>query len=302
MANATTIILKYGNGEPASGQLVKGEIGVDIAGEKLWTWNGVENIILSGADLDIGDLPAIELPDGNYVTIEILAGMVVQNTTDIAELDVRVTTNEGAIGSNTAQISLLSDRVTALEVWQTDHEVAVGNLIIQLEEIEETANNADTLSQSNKGEIDLIRAELSAIEAGLQYGGNYSAHTDLILSVSAWAVSQGIQAGQPLQNFQDKEGIYFIVTEEGDLNNVSTDINGKFAYKGDWLISDGSQWLLANYAFEETTFANIAGKPLENDELAAEFALYLKKDGDVLEGGTYSNTKSYMQKMADAKK
>ena len=209
---------------------------------------------------------------------------------------------ECAIGSNTTQISLLGDRVTALEVWQQDHEVAVGNLIIELARIDALAEEANQRSKDNESAIGLLEDELALIEAGLQYGGNYDAASGLIVSVSEWADNLGIQADQPLQNFVANKGIYFIVTAEGDLSNVSTDVNGKFAYKGDWLICDGTQWLLANYAFEEVTFTNIAGKPLDNPELAAEFALYLKKDGDVLEGGVYTTTKSYMEKMADAKK
>jgi len=301
MANATTIILKYGNGEPGSGQLLKGELGVDISGEKLWTFNGQKNIILSGADLNIGDLPEIGLPDGSYVTIEILAGMVVQNTTDIAELDLRVTANEGAIGSNTAQISLLSDKVAALELWQESHEEAVGNLIIELTRIDALASEANDRSIENATAIRSLEDELALIEAGLQYGGNYDAASGLIVSVSEWADNLGMAPNQPLQNFVANKGIYFIVTKEGTLKNVSANVDGQFAYTGDWLICDGTQWLLANYGFEETTFSNIGGEPLDNPKLAAEFALYLKKDGDVLEGGTYTNTKSYMQKMAEAK-
>jgi hypothetical protein len=302
MANATTIILKYGNGEPAKGQLVQGELGVDISGKKLWTYNGQDNIILSGAELDIGDLPDIELPDGTYITLEVLAGMVVQNTADIEELEDKVDANTDAVNGNITQVSLLADRVAALEIWQEAHEEAVGNLLIELDRIEEIATGANDLAEANEEAIELLKDELGLIEAGLQYAGNYNATSGLIESVSAWADSLGVQKDQPLQNFVGNKGLYFIVTTEGELKNVSPNVNGETAYKGDWLICDGTQYLLANYQMETVTFGDLAGMPLDNAELADEFAKYLKKDGDTLEGGTYSNTKSYMQKMAEAKK
>ena len=299
---ASTIILKYGNGEPAPNELKVGEVGVDLSGEKLWTFNGTKNIILGGADIEIGDLPGIEMPDGSYVTLTELAAQVAANKQDIADLEDRVDQNETNISQHNTLISQLDFRIGVLERWQEDHEEAVGNLLIAIKDISDTADEALDLAQNNKTEIDGIIAEIGLIEAGMQYGGNYDASTNLVTSVSALAGDQGVSAGQPLQNFVSLKGFYYIVTNEGTLQNVSSNVNGEFAYRGDWLISDGTQFLLANYQMETVSFADLAGKPTDNAALAAELALYLKKDGDTLEGGTYAPKVTYSQKMADAKK
>ena len=299
---ASTIILKYGNGEPAPNELKVGEVGVDLAGEKLWTFNGTKNIILGGADIEIGDLPSIEMPDGSYVTLTELAAQVAANKQDISDLEDRVDQNETNISQHTTLISQLDFRIGVLETWQQDHEEAVGNLLIAINAISDTADEALDLAQSNKGEIDAIIAEIGLIEAGMQYGGNFDASTNLVTSVSALAAEKGVSAGQPLQNFVSLKGFYYIVTNEGPLQNVSANVNGEFAYRGDWLICDGSQFLLANYQMETVSFADLAGQPTDNAALATELALYLKKDGDTLEGGTYAPKVTYSQKMADAKK
>ena len=274
----------------------------DLSGKKLWTFNGTENIILSGADIEIGDLPSIELPDGGYITLTELVALAKQNEADIADLEGRVSQNESDISQNQTLISQLDFRIGVLERWQQDHEEAVGNLLIAIGEISDTADEALALAESNKGEIDGIIAEIGLIEAGMQYGGNFDASTNLVTSVSALAAEKGVSAGQPLQNFVSLKGFYYIVTNEGTLQNVSSNVNGEFAYRGDWLISDGTQFLLANYQMETVSFADLAGKPTDNAEMASELALYLKKDGDVLEGGTYTPKVTYSQKMADAKK
>ncbi len=299
---ATTIILKYGNGEPAPNELKVGEVAVDISGEKLWTFDGTNNIVLGGAEIQIGDLPQIELPDGNYVTLTELAAMVAANKEDIDELEDRVDQHDKDISASKNLISQLDYRVGVLEQWQEAHEEAVGNLLIAIQDISDTADEALGLAKSNKGQIDLIIEEIGLIEAGLQYGGNFDASTNLITSVSDLASDKGVTAGQPLQNFVSLKGFYYIVTSAGTLQNVSSNVNGDFAYRGDWLICGGTQFLLANYQMETVAFADLAGKPTDNEEMVKELSLYLKRDGDTIEGGTYTPAITYSEKMADAKK
>ena len=123
------IILKYGNGEPAVGQLAQGEVGVDLQGKSLWTYsqNEGKNIQLAGGDVNLEQLPDVDIGDGNFVTIEELAIIVGQNQADLDELEGRISTNEGnistnagGISANATEIGKLDGRVTALEGWQKD--------------------------------------------------------------------------------------------------------------------------------------------------------------------------------------
>jgi len=300
------IILKYGNGEPAVGQLAQGEVGVDLQGKSIWTYsqNEGKNIQLSGGDVDLGQLPSVDIGGGNYVTLAELAILVGQNQTEIDDLKGLVSQNEtniglnaGLIADNTTEIGRLDGRVTALEEWQKDSEQAVANLVIALEAMQVQIDDNTTAHLANAGEIEKLWAEIGLIEGGLNYAGNYNAATNLIASVSDYADSLNVAAGETLgANVGDaQKGLFFIATTAGTLQNSGGDgsQDGQEVYVGDWLICDGTKYVLASYQMETVSFGQLAGDPYDNDALKAALNEKISRTNDTIEGGTYTPARTY---------
>ena len=290
------IILKYGNGEPAAGELVMGEVGVDISGKSLWTYNGKDNVQLAGGDIDLGQLPDIDIGGGNYVNLGELALIVGTNQEDITQLKLDVSANTTDIGLNTAAIATLNGKVAALELWQSDHEAAVGNLLIALGALEERVTDNETNIGTNAGEIEKIWAEIGLIEGGLQFAGTYKTSINLIESVTTYAADKGVTAGMPLSSAlgDGTKGLYFIAMDGGTLQNSGdVDQDGAAVFPGDWLVCDGTKYLLLNYQLETTSFGQIAGDPYDNEKLGLALDAKISRDGDVIEGGNYNPETSY---------
>ena len=295
------IILKYGNGKPANGQLAQGEIGVDITGKSLWTYNGTTNIQLSGGSIDLGQLPDVDIGGGNFITIEELAILVGKNESDITELEVRVSTNEGdistnagAIAGNTTDIGKLDVRVKTLEDWKLAHEAEFANLLLRIDGIEGDIQSNTDAHVENAKQIGLIWAEVGLIEGGLSFAGTYNASTNKVASVSSYAATLGVTEGSTLNDNTglDQTGLYFIVTTPGPLNNTGGDgsEDTKEAYRGDWLICDGSKYLLANYQMETVLFEQIDGDPYANDALKVALDAKISRENDTIVGGNYTTT------------
>ena len=293
------IILKYGNGKPADGQLVQGEIGVDISGKSIWTYNGKDNIQLSGGSIDLGQLPDVDIGGGNYLSIEELAILVGQNQSDISDLEERVTINEGEIKDNATNISnnsnsivSLTDRVIALEAWQGEHEAAFQNLLLRIDGIEQDVGANTSAHTENAKQIGLLWAEVGLIEGGLSFAGTYDALLNQIDTVSAYADSLGVSSGSSLDSNVGEAytGLYFIVDRPGTLNNTGGDgsEDQKEAYRGDWLICDGTKYVLANYQMETVSFSQLAGDPYDNDKLEIALDAKISRDNDKIEGGNYT--------------
>ena len=295
---AVQIILKYGNGEPAAGELAMGEVGVDISGKSLWTFDGNGNVQLAGGDIDLGQLPDIDIGGGNYVDLGELALIVGGNQEDITKLKADVAANTTNVGLNTAAIATLNQKVAALEQWQTDHEAAVGNLLIALAALEDRVEANETDIGLNQDEIQKLWAEIGLVEGGLSFAGSYNAASGLIESVSAYADSLGVQVTTPLSNAlgEERKGLYFINNTLGELKNSGGSDDGKQVYPGDWLVCDGTQYLVLNYQMETISFEQILGEPEENDKLKVALAAKISRDNDTVDGGTYSPAKSYLDR------
>lgn len=296
---AVQIILKYGNGEPAANELAMGEIGVDISGKALWTFDGTGNIQLSGGEIDLGQLPDIDIGGGNYVTLSELALIVGTNQEDIAQLKIDVATNKSDIGVNTAAIATLTQKVAALEIWQIDHEAAVGNLLIELGKLEQRVEDNESDIFDNATEIGKIWAELELVEGGLSFAGTYDASINQIDSVTDYAVSKGISEGDTLASAvgDGTKGLYFIADTGGTLQNSgNVDEDGKTVYPGDWLVCDGTKYLLLNYQMETVSFGQIAGDPDDNEKLKAALEAKISRNNDVIEGGTYAPKVAYVNR------
>lgn len=298
------IILKYGNGEPALNELAMGEIGVDITGKSLWTYSQSENknIQLSGGEVDLGQLPDVDIGNGNYVTLGELALIVGGNQEDIAQLKLDVQANTDGVSANTTSISTLSEKVAALEIWQSDHDQYFNNLLIELNKLEARVTLNETNISTNADDIAALEAEIGLIEAGLLYAGNYDTSTNLISSVSDYAASPplSISPVSPLSAYvgDSYKGLFFIATVAGTLQNSGGDASqdGQQVYVGDWLICDGTKYMLANYQMESVSFEQIAGDPYDNTALEAALNAKISRDGDVVEGGTYTPALPYVNR------
>jgi predicted Zn-dependent protease with MMP-like domain len=281
-------------------------VGVDLSGKALWTYSEKDNknIQLSGGDVDLGQLPDVDIGGGNFITIEELAILVGQNSEAIDDLKDRVTQNEtdisansGLIASNTSAIAALDVRVEALEKWQEDMEQAIGNLVIGLDEMQKQIDLNTTGVGENADEIQKLWAEIGLVEGGVNYAGNYNAGTNLISTVSDYAASLDVEAGQTLaSNVGDKQkGLFFIVTTPGTLQNSGGDgsQDNQECFVGDWLICDGTKYVLASYQMETVSFGQLAGDPYDNDALKAALEAKVSRDNDKIEGGTYSPARTY---------
>jgi hypothetical protein len=295
---AVQIILKYGNGRPAPDELVMGEVGVDISGKSLWTFDGTENVQLAGGDIDLGQLPDIDIGDGNFITLGELALIVGGNQEDITKLKLDVAANTANVGSNTASIALLNQKVAALELWQRDHEAAVGNLLIGIAALEDRIEVNEGDIDTNKSEIAKLWNEIGLVEGGLSFAGSYNAASGLIESVSAYADSLGVQVTTPLSNAlgEERTGLYFINNTLGELKNSGGTDEGKQVYPGDWLVCDGTQYLVLNYQMETISFEQILGQPEENENLKVALDAKISRDNDVIEGGNYSPANPYLDR------
>ncbi len=300
------IILKYGNGEPAVGQLAQGEVGVDLQGKSIWTYsqNESKNIQLSGGDVELGQLPDVDLGGDNFVTIEELAIIVGQNQTDLADLEGRVFANEGdistnkdGIAANLTAIGKLETSVEALEKWQEETDQWISNLTIELERMNGEIGANTTAHETNAAQIELLWNEIGLVEGGLQYAGNYNCGTNLISTVSDYAASLQVEAGQTLgaNVGDDQKGLFFIATVAGTLQNSGGDgsQNGQEVYVGDWLICDGTKYVLANYQMETVGFEQIGGDPYENEKLKIALDAKISRVNDVIECGSYTPARTY---------
>lgn len=298
------IILKYGNGEPAPNQLAQGEIGVDLSGKSLWTYsqNLDKNIQLSGGPVDIDQLPDIDIGGGQFITIEELALLVLENQTDISELEGKVKQNETdisendtAIKGNTSKIENHEGRIAALETWQTNTIPVLNNIIGELGRLDGKIDANTDLITANAGEIEDIWDEIGLIEAGLIFAGGYNANASQIASVSTYAANLGVTVGERLSDCvgEKYKGLYFIVTTDGTISDITVPDN-KEAFSGDWLVCDGTKYILLNYALETVSFSQILGSPDDNVALKAALGEKISRENDVVDGGTYSPVTPFM--------
>ena len=228
-----------------------------------------------------------------------MALIVGANEADIAQLKLDVATNKDDIGVNTAAIATLTQKVTALEIWQIDHEAAVGNLLIELNKLEKRVTDNETNISTNASEISNLWAEIGLVEGGLSFAGTYDASINLIDSVTDYAADKGVTTGMPLSSAvgDGTKGLYFIADTGGTLQNSgNADDDGKTVYPGDWLVCDGTQYMLLNYQLETVSFGQIAGDPDDNDKLKAALEAKISRENDVVEGGTYAPKTAYVNR------
>ena len=302
---ANVIKLKYGSGVPGVGQLVTGEVGLDLTNKIIYTADAMGQIIEMSRNMGEGgeiswdqivDIP-IEIENiinGNipeYGTLDVLIAQVKANAEDIAVLKAwevtakgQISALEAAVAKNAEDIATNAGGISGLETTQ-------GAQDIKIKANEDAVKDLDGRVTSNKGEIDEIKAALDKDLTGLVLAGTYSAASNKITSVKTDAMGAGFTEDSQLNSYLGNEyaGYYFIVDEAGKLANTGSPAraDGDDAFVGDWLVSDGPHWLHFNFSQESTIWGTIGGDITAQDDLQDQFATKLGVNDDIV-GGTYT--------------
>ena len=309
----TTIITKYGYGEPANGKLAKGEIAVDLSEGILYSsTDGADIIELGRGEIsweNISGKPPVIDPDNGgdqYVDLAALEAQVEANKGDISDLKSQI----AQINSDLADIvkdiennkTSISDNASAISQNSTDiknNSDAIKVLTDQINEapdglVHKIQANTDGV-EANAKEIEALKKALDQDLTGLQLGGTYSVEVgptnNKIVDVTGTGQAHGFQVGDSLNQHMsdDDKGWYFVVQGNGELANLSREgSNGAQAQNGDWLVSDGTHgWILMSFGGDHVTWGAIGGNIENQDDLMSEFEKYLLK-GETIDCGSYN--------------
>jgi hypothetical protein len=274
----TTMIQKIGNGAPAAGQLKRGELGLDLNSNVIYSSsNGTDILVMGISEVsweDINGLPefilTIDPSNPDYI--------------DITGLEQRVEINEGQISNNASDIIQNEADIKALQITvdgdpdDEDDDGLVGQVAV------------------NVTEIASLWAALGDAVTGLVLGGKYNAEDNQVLDVTPDGTAAGLVNGQNLPIGEDTKGIYVIVTVGGTLEGTEVQTpdagdhrsDGAVAFPGDWLLSDGQHgWILMDFHTDATEWGAIGGTITNQADLMAEFANYIKKT-DTIDAGNYT--------------
>ena len=306
---ANVIKLKYGSGVPGDGQLVTGEVGLDLTNKIIYTADAMGQIIEMSRNMGEGgeiswdqivDIPIEieniingEIPE--YGSLDALIAQVKANAEDIAALKAWEVTAKGqisaletAVAKNAEDIGKNAGGISALETTQ-------GAQDIKIKANADAIGALDGRVGTNETDIAKLKEQLNGDLTGLQLAGSYSAATNLITMVKSTAVDEDGKAlfaeDTTLNTYAGNEyaGFYFVVDAAGTLQNTGTPArnDGEEAYVGDWLVSDGPHWLHFNFSQESTIWGTIGGDIAAQDDLQDQFATKLGIDDEV-GGGTYT--------------
>ena len=323
----TVMIQKVGNGVPQDGQLKRGELGLDLSSNTIYSSsNGTDIVVMGVSEINWGDIQGV--PDfilnidpnqPGYIDITELEGRVEVNENDIAALKNIVIPDNGdsladLIAANAAAIEANSQ---AIEANAGDISTNAGGIQANLDAInalDGQINNADGLKDqveenttnigTNTGGISQNAADILALQAalegavtGLVLGGKYDASKNECLDVTPEGTAAGLVNGENLPVGEETKGVYVIVTVGGELEGIeaamptdaSHKANGQTAYPGDWLLSDGQHgWILMDFHTEATEWGTIGGTLTNQTDLIDYLsATYLAINGEI-DGGVYT--------------
>ena len=306
---ANVIKLKYGSGVPGNGQLVTGELGLDLTNKIIYTADALNNIIelsrnmgeggtinwdqIVEIPIEIENIINGEIPE--YGSLDDLIAQVKTNADDIAALQSWETTAKGEISklqsdvlANAGDIETNAEGISALNTSQ-------GQQDIKIQANTDAIAALDGRVEQNEGDIADLKNQIDKELTGLVLAGTYSAATNLITSVKSTATDEDgkvlFTEDTALNAYSGNAyaGFYFIVDEAGTLANTGTPAraDGEEAFVGDWLVSDGPHWLHFNFSQESTVWGTIGGDITAQDDLQDQFATKLDVDATI-DGGTYS--------------
>jgi hypothetical protein len=297
---ATTIITKFGNGEPTTSDIIHGELAIDMTNSILYTRDGNDKIIqLGGGTVNWSQI--IGVPDeitniidnsaDGYIDLAALKDLVDKHTgeiaqleTDLAALAVRVSTNETNIGTNSDRLDVLEGQATGDGGFQEQ----INDIIDDIKDLDERVTAVELLSGNNKAEIDKINDLLDANLTGLVFGGEYNADINQVEMATDAGKEAGLVVGENVPSAKASlHGVYLIVTTAGTLTGTSK-ADGEFANVGDWIVSDGIHgWLHLELGQGSITFGMIEGAARDNADLASELDAKMDADGATITCGRY---------------
>lgn len=300
----TVMIQKIGNGVPAEGQLKRGELGLDLSSNTIYSSsNGTDILVMGISEVkweDITGLPDFILNiDPNvpgYIDITGLEARVTVNETDIEflknlvapddgdNLADRVAKNEGDIVTNAAGI------------LQNETDIAALDFTVNGDPDDENDGGLVDQVATNVSDIAELRAALNDAVTGLVLGGKYDAENNVVTEVTTEGTKASLVVDSNLPISDDTKGVYVVVTVGGTLEGTQVQspatgdhrADGDMAFSGDWLLSDGQHgWILMDFHTDATEWGTIGGDITQQSDLIAEFAKYIKKT-DTIDGGTYT--------------
>lgn len=320
----TVMIQKIGNGVPQNGELKRGELGLDLGTNTIYSSsNGTDVVVMGISEIkweDILGLPDfiinIDPNEPGYIDITELEGRVTVNEEDIAELKglvipdsgdslaeliaqnaANIDTNSQGIAINVGNIDQNKKDIEALELTVDGDGSEGSGLVDKVSDNEESIkDNAEDIA-INTEEILKLKNALQGEITGLVLGGTYSAKTNLVTSWTPEGAAAGLEIGQPLISATECKGLYVVVDEEGVLEGtegVASETssggkaNGETAYPNDWLVSDGVHgWILFSFHTDATNWGLIGGSIENQGDLISMFNEHIKFT-DVIDGGTYT--------------
>lgn len=303
------IKLKYGSGVPKNGELVTGEIGLDLINKIIYSCDGNNNIVemsrnmgeggsigwdqITGIPIEIENIINGNIPE--YGTLDVLIAQVKANAVDIAALKSWEVTAKAQIiklqfdvSNNATAIADNAQGIVNLNTTQGQQDL---NIKANLDAI----TDLDTRVGENESDISYLLTQLDKELTGLVLAGTYSAAKNWITNVKSTAVGEDgkplFTEDTPLNNYAGNAyaGFYFVVDEAGTLQNTGTPAraDGEDAFIGDWLVSDGPHWLHFNFSQESTVWGTIGGTLSAQKDLQA--VLDKKYDeNSTISGGNYS--------------
>jgi hypothetical protein len=297
---ATTIITKFGNGEPTTNDISHGELAIDMTNSILYTRDGNDKIIqLGGGTVKWSQIIGVpdeitNIIDNNapgYIDLAALKDLVDKHTGDITKLETdltalaaRVSTNETNIGSNSDRLDVLEGQATGDGGFQEQ----INDIIDDIEDLDKRVTAVELLSGNNKIEIDKINDLLDANLTGLVFGGEYNADINQVEKATDAGKTAGLVDGQNVPSASAAlHGIYLIVTTAGTLTGTNK-ADGEFANVGDWIVSDGIHgWLHLELGQGSITFGMIEGAARDNADLESELDAKMDADGATITCGRY---------------
>ena len=281
----TTMIQKIGNGAPAAGQLKRGELGLDLSSNVIYSSsNGTDILVMGISEVkwdEITGLPdfilTIDPSNPDYI--------------DITELEGRVEVNEEAISNNASASSS-----NASDILQNQNDIKALQITVDGDPDDGDDDGLSGQVAVNVTEIANLWAALGDAVTGLVLGGKYDAENNQVLDVTPDGTSAGLVDGQNLPISEDTKGVYVIVTVGGTLEGTQVQspatgdhrADGNQAFPGDWLLSDGQHgWILMDFHTDATEWGTIGGTLANQTDLMTEFANYIKKT-DTIDAGNYT--------------
>jgi len=307
---ANVIKLKYGSGVPGDGQLVTGEIGLDLTNKVIYAADAMGDIVEMGRNMGEGgtiewdqinpdsippELNIIingEIPE--YISLDALVAQVKANEDAITALEAWETTAKGQISKLESDVAKNAGDIATNIGDIGDLKTSQGQQDLKIKANEDGVKDLDGRVTVNEGEISDIKALLDQDLTGLALGGTYSVEATVenntIVDVTGSGAAHGFSVGDRLNAHMsdDDKGWYFVVQGTGELSNLSREgSNGATAQNGDWLVSDGTHgWILMSFGGDHVTWGTIGGNIDSQTDLQDQFATKLGVD-DTIEGGTY---------------